>query len=87
MSPDHENNLLLKWAIIDDPAVQAQVNDCIKRTKWEAICECASRANHGQPCKVLPDFTNGGSSLARLLEFQDGTRWIARVPSGKYGHG
>ncbi|KAI0101410.1 kinase-like domain-containing protein [Nemania sp. FL0031] len=39
----------------------------------------ASRANDGQPCEALPAYTSGGSSLARLLKFQDGTGWIARV--------
>lgn len=79
MPPNHDDSLVLKWTITDDPAVRAQVNDCFKRTNWRAICESASRANGGQPCEALPDYTSGGSSLARLLEFQDGTRWIARV--------
>ncbi|KAJ8129924.1 hypothetical protein O1611_g3704 [Lasiodiplodia mahajangana] len=79
MSPHHDDSLLLKWNVTDDPIVRAQVNDCFKRTNWTAICESASRANGGQPCEALPAYTSGGSSLARLLKFQDGTRWIARV--------
>ena len=54
-------------------------NLCLTRTNWEAILAVASRANGDKPCKLLPDYQVGGSSLARLLEFSDGTCWVARV--------
>jgi len=67
----------LNWTI---PAVlRAQADACFRRTNWEAVCETASRVNGGQPCQALPDCTSGGSNLARLLEFRDGTRWVARI--------
>ncbi|KAI0388352.1 kinase-like domain-containing protein [Xylariaceae sp. FL0594] len=81
MLPKQENNQAVapKWTISTDAKLQAQVNNCFGRTNWEAICKTASRVNGGQPCKALPYYTHGGSSLVRLLEFEDGTRWIARV--------
>ncbi|KAI0105193.1 hypothetical protein F4776DRAFT_647632 [Hypoxylon sp. NC0597] len=69
----------LKWTIPDISSIRAKADDCIKRTNWTYICEVASRTNGGQPCKALPKYTSGGTSLARLLEFQDGTYWVARV--------
>ena len=54
-------------------------NLCLTRTNWEAILTAASRVNGDKPCKLLPDCKVGGSSLPCLLEFRDGTRWIARV--------
>ncbi|KAI5861921.1 hypothetical protein GGS23DRAFT_573791 [Durotheca rogersii] len=81
MPPNQDGGLLptLNWAITNHPVIRAQVDDCFNRTNWEAICESASRANSGRPCKTLPDCINGGNNLARLLEFQDGTRWVARI--------
>ena len=64
MTSSHQNNL---------------TNLCLTRTNWEAILTVASRANGDKPCKLLLDFKVGGSSLARLLEFSDGTCWVARV--------
>jgi len=68
---------VLNWTI--PPTLRAQVDGCFQRTNWRAVCETASQVNGGQPCRALLDYTSGGSSLARLLEFQDGTRWIARI--------
>ncbi|OTA87036.1 hypothetical protein M434DRAFT_375989 [Hypoxylon sp. CO27-5] len=69
----------LKWSITNNPTLRAKQDNCLERTNWTYICEVASRANGGQPCKALPKYTSGGTSLARLLEFQDGTYWVARV--------
>lgn len=69
----------LKWAIPDEAFIRTRADACLKRTDWKALCDIASRTNAGQSCKPLPAYTVGGSSLARLFEFQDGTCWIARV--------
>ncbi|KAH7303716.1 kinase-like domain-containing protein [Stachybotrys elegans] len=69
----------LKWRVTDDGFLRARVAESFSQTNWKAICDYASRANGGQTCLALPQYTHGGSSLARLLEFQDGTRWIARI--------
>ncbi|KAI1413291.1 hypothetical protein F5Y13DRAFT_198541 [Hypoxylon sp. FL1857] len=84
MSPLSDNHVLsaLNWSIHDDPTLQTEVDNCLKRTDWDHICEIASQCNGGQPCKVLPKCTSGGTSLARLLEFQDGTYWVVRVHYG-----
>ncbi|ROW13615.1 hypothetical protein VPNG_04560 [Cytospora leucostoma] len=58
---------------------KSRMDECSQRTNWKGICERASRANGGQPCKLLAAKTSGRNRLARLLEFQDGTRWIAYV--------
>lgn len=80
MRPNQDDNPFkhLRWTLPDDVFSRAQVDDCIKRTNWKVICEKASHANNGQPCQALPEQTCGGSNLARLLEFQDGTYWIAK---------
>jgi hypothetical protein len=55
------------------------VDDCIKATNWDALCLYASILNNGIKCKALPNTTNGLFHLVRLLEFEDKTRWIARI--------
>jgi aminoglycoside phosphotransferase (APT) family kinase protein len=34
-------------------------------------------------CVLLPDQTNGLNHVIRVLEFQDGTRWVARLQMAK----
>lgn len=74
---ENTSSLGLRWPIFD--SARPLVEKCVKRTNWEAMCDIASRSNNGQRCWVLPDITSGGSNLARLLKFEDGTLWVARV--------
>ena len=55
------------------------VENCLKRTNWDALIECASVLNEGRICKLLPNMNNGGVNLVRVLEFDNQDRWIARV--------
>ncbi|KAK2037739.1 hypothetical protein LZ31DRAFT_509183 [Colletotrichum somersetense] len=54
-------------------------NVCLQRTDWGALCKIASHSKDGVPCEPLECYTVGGSFLARLIHFQDGIRWVARV--------
>ena len=58
---------------------RSDVQTCLERTNWKAVCDIASRARMSQNCTARPEFTSDGSHLARLLEFQDGTLWVARI--------
>lgn len=73
------STISLRWRLTDDTVLRARVAKSFRQTNWKAICDYASRANGGQICQALPQYTHGGSSLARLLQFQDGTCWIART--------
>lgn len=55
------------------------MQDCLERTDWKAVSDAAPRARMSQACTARPEYTSSGSSLARLLEFEDGTLWIARI--------
>lgn len=69
----------LHWANANDAAIPKQAKDCLARIDWHNLCEYASRANSGQACTVLPAYSMGGTRLARLLKFEDGTIWVVRV--------
>ncbi|TQN64536.1 hypothetical protein CSHISOI_10890 [Colletotrichum shisoi] len=52
---------------------------CFQRTDWKALCQIASHNNGEIPCEPLQHYAVGGSSLARLIRFQDGNCWVARI--------
>ncbi|RDA87745.1 hypothetical protein CP532_1778 [Ophiocordyceps camponoti-leonardi (nom. inval.)] len=62
-----------------DSSLERSVNECLTRTNWDQLCLLASSLRQGVPCRVLPELKNGLNHLVRLLSFDDGTTWIARV--------
>ncbi|OAQ67617.1 protein kinase-like protein [Pochonia chlamydosporia 170] len=50
-----------------------------RRTNWNKLCERASNLRGGLHCQPLNHTTNGFYNLVRLLEFADGTLWVARI--------
>ncbi|RDA90276.1 hypothetical protein CP533_1502 [Ophiocordyceps camponoti-saundersi (nom. inval.)] len=62
-----------------DTYIGRSVHECLARTKWDQLCLLASSLRQGVPCRVLPELRNGLHHLVRLLAFDDGTTWIARV--------
>lgn len=55
------------------------LDNCMKATNWEALCLYASTLNNSIECRILPNITNGQFHLVRLLEFENQSRWIARI--------
>ncbi|CZT01770.1 uncharacterized protein RCO7_01963 [Rhynchosporium graminicola] len=55
------------------------VQNCIKTIDWNALQEYASRLHNGIKCLVLPGITNGQNHLVSVLEFENKTRWVARI--------
>ncbi|EQK97880.1 Protein kinase-like domain protein [Ophiocordyceps sinensis CO18] len=62
-----------------DTCIGRSVHECLARTNWDQLCLLASSLRQGVPCRVLPELKNGLHHLVRLLAFDDGTTWIARV--------
>ena len=56
------------------------VHACLVRTDWEQLCFRASSLRHGASCRFLPEVKTGLNHLVRILRFDDGISWIARVP-------
>lgn len=55
------------------------LDDCVKATNWDKLCLYASSLNNSIKCRILPNITNGQFHLVRLLEFDNQSRWIARI--------
>ena len=63
-----EDNLYRQW-----------VQSFSDNINWNALCRFASKLNDGKDCAVDPQWTMGGRHLIRMLQFHDGSRWIARL--------
>lgn len=52
----------------------------LERVNWTALCCAASSARDGRSCIVKPEIAMGQRHMVRIIEFEDGIRWIARLP-------
>lgn len=68
LSHDLENNAF-------DRETQSFLDDI----DWNALCRYASQLQGGEKCTVDPQFTRGGRHMVRIINFQGGSRWIARL--------
>lgn len=46
---------------------------------WKALCRYASELHGGEECAIEPRFTMGGRHMVRIINFEGGSRWIARL--------
>lgn len=51
-----------------------------QRTQWDQLYLITSNSNRHLPCVALDQVTSGANNIVRLLQFSDGSRWVARVP-------
>ncbi len=49
-----------------------------KSVDWDALCRYASKLNNDETCTMDPQITMGGRNLVRIINFANGTRWVAR---------
>lgn len=50
-----------------------------KSIDWVAVCRYASEIRDGEICTLDPQITMGCNHMIRILNFADGSRWIARL--------
>ena len=50
-----------------------------KSIDWIALCQYASEIHDGEICTLDPQITMGCNHMIRILNFEDGSRWIARL--------
>ena len=73
-----------KWAVVseaysEDNLYRHWVQSFFDNINWTALCQFASKLNNGKDCIADPQWTIGGRHLIRIIQFHDGTRWIARL--------
>ena len=50
-----------------------------EQANWPALCAIASGLRDGIPCSPTDQATNGLYNMVRLLRFEDGVLWLARL--------
>lgn len=66
----------LNW----DPFRQPSLDEAMRGIDWETLCQLASDLKNGTPCTLLPMINAGLNNLIRVVQFEDGTQWVARIP-------
>ena len=49
-------------------------------TRWDRVTERCSKLLGGIKCAITPKTKHGDFNLVRLVEFEDGVKWIFRTP-------
>ena len=72
-----------KWNILsiypENSPFRREVHSFFDKIDWNALCQFASKLNNGKHCAVDPQWNVGGTHLVRIINFQDGSKWIARL--------
>ena len=52
---------------------------CIKDTRWDNLAARCSELRQGVRCTISEKFSYGTQNLVKLVRFEDGVKWVARV--------
>ncbi|KAF2809234.1 uncharacterized protein BDZ99DRAFT_572022 [Mytilinidion resinicola] len=63
----------------DGLPLRIRADAAFANTDWDALLEYASKLRNGAECRLLPDIGMGANNMVRVIEFNDGKRWAARV--------
>ena len=56
------------------------VSRCFSETRWDRVMERCSRLRSGIKCTMSHKMKHGDFNLVKLVEFEDGVKWIFRTP-------
>lgn len=74
--PMQDSVASLNW----EPFQQPSLSSAMSSIRWGKLCQVASSLRDGMPCTPLPKRNAGLNNLITILEFNDRTRWVARIP-------
>ncbi|MCJ1403129.1 hypothetical protein MMC11_006352 [Xylographa trunciseda] len=60
---------------------------CNNNTNWDEVATTCSRLRTGVPCAVSKRFTVDWQYLLKLIDFDDGVRWVIHIPLDYTGPG
>lgn len=69
------------WATVLDflQSSSSKAIEAFQKAHWDEICRIASKHYNSKGCRALDSVACGMNNVVRMLEFSDGTRWVARV--------
>ncbi|MCJ1244681.1 hypothetical protein MMC30_001880 [Trapelia coarctata] len=53
---------------------------CMTNTNWDNVVKMCSGLRGGVCCDVAIKFTMGSQNFVRLIQFEDGVKWVIRIP-------
>ncbi|EPE04194.1 hypothetical protein F503_04709 [Ophiostoma piceae UAMH 11346] len=78
MTPPNATEKALNWKECDYTP-EATLAKTTAQANWPALCAIASGLRDGISCSPTDQATNGLYNMARLLRFEDGVLWLARL--------
>ena len=63
----------------DNPYICEKLRRCINDTRWNSLVARCSELRRGISCTISESFSYGTQNLVKLVQFEDGVKWVARV--------
>lgn len=64
---------------MDESEIATQAARCLESTRWDNLITLSSSLRNGIGCKVSEKYSLGTQNLVKLVEFEDGLKWVARI--------
>jgi len=60
--------------------IQQSAMRCVQNTNWDHVAAMCSGLRGGMRCAIAAKFTMGSQNFVRLIQFEDGDKWVIRIP-------
>lgn len=64
---------------LEDSEVATRAAQCLENVRWDKLNALCSSLRNGIGCKVSENYSLGTQNLVKLVEFEDGLKWVARM--------
>ncbi|KAI3336838.1 hypothetical protein HD806DRAFT_19503 [Xylariaceae sp. AK1471] len=71
-----------RWDYFDslgDGPLRSRAQQFLTYVGWQALQQYAANKRNGMSCQILPNIGLGYNHMVRIIEFEDGVRWVARL--------
>ncbi|KAK2748271.1 hypothetical protein FQN57_000929 [Myotisia sp. PD_48] len=72
-----------KWegmsTFAEGTSYHSDAQEFLASVNWKALCVHATKLKNSTTCVIEPEIALGGRHMIRILSFEDGSRWIARL--------
>lgn len=67
------------FASLQDGPVRSRAELFLASVGWPRLLDYAKKKRSDMSCVLLPDISLGYNHMVRIIEFEDGSRWVARL--------
>ena len=60
--------------------LHSRATQFLEAVNWDALLTIASKCRNGMSCSLSSKFSVGHFNMTRRIDFDDGSRWVARLP-------